>query len=99
MTTPDDARAMFSTMVNQIPPTMTGTVAVLSNTAGLGSVRGADGQIDLEELTKLINGVRATLLFSVVEVENRLEKLEGRPGISDGVLESIMIEFGALGGR
>lgn len=97
MSTPDEVRDMLAVLLNQIPPTMLATQAVLTGNAGLGSIRSEGGEVVLEDLAKLVNGLRATLLVSVIEIDNRLERLEGRPGISDGLLDHILGEFG-LGG-
>jgi hypothetical protein len=98
MVTPDDARASFHAMLNQIPPTMAATQAALLTASTLKSVKGEDGEVSLEKLTKLVNQLAATVTVCVVELDNRIERLEGRPGISSDMLEAMLTEFG-LGGR
>ena len=84
---------MFQAMLNQIPDTMPLSQIVLTSLAGLTSVKGEDGDISLEKLQRA--QAKQNSLFSncVLILENRVERLEGRPGIPDDLLEAIMSEF------
>jgi hypothetical protein len=96
MTTPDEARAMFEAMLNQIPDTMLVSQLVLTNLATLSSVRepqSAGGEISLEKLHAMLGAQKAVFANCLIILENRLERLEGRPGIPDDRLEAIMTEF------
>jgi hypothetical protein len=101
MTTPDDARAMYRAMLNQIPETMLASQLVLTNLATLGSVRepeSAGGDISLQALHQMLVKQKAVFSLCLIILENRLERLEGRPGIPDDRLQAIMSEFRDLGG-
>jgi hypothetical protein len=93
VTTPDDVRAAYAAMINQIPPTMESSIGVLSMLSSLGPVKGADGQISVEKLQAIMARVAATLTFCVLTLDNKVERLEGRPGIPDDSLEAIRREF------
>lgn len=95
--TPEDAAAMFRAMLNQIPDTMLATQLVLANLATLKSVKGEDGEISLKELHEMLVVQKAVFAQCLVILENRLERLDGRPGVPDDALLAMMSEFG-LGG-
>lgn len=94
MPTPDDVRGSIAAMLNQIPDTMVASHGVLWTMANMGSVRGEDGEICLEEVAQLVNKLAATLVVTVIELDNRIERLAGRPGISDDMMLAIQSEFG-----
>jgi hypothetical protein len=99
--TPDDARAMYRAILNQIPETMLVSQLVFTNLATLGSVRepeNAGGGISLEALHQMVMKQKAVFSYCFIILENRIERLEGRPGIPDNRLEAIMSEFFGLGG-
>lgn len=91
--TPEDARNTFAALLNHVPPTMPATQSVLQLLLALRSVRQNDGDVSLEELTKLIGKVAATVAVAVATVEQRLEETDGRPGIGDSTWEAILTEF------
>lgn len=95
MSNPDDVRAMFRILLNQIPDTMTVTHSALELFASLESVRpkGAVEDIDIEALHQLVAKLQSTTCISLIELENRVERLSGRDGISDDLLGAVMSEF------
>ncbi|QIV83044.1 hypothetical protein [Mycolicibacterium frederiksbergense] len=94
MSTPDDARAGFQALLNQIPDTMpVSYTAIDSLTEIMRSTRGDDGNVSVEEVQKFANGVLAMLLTSVVELENRMERIDGRAGVPPGFIGNILSEF------
>jgi hypothetical protein len=95
VTTPDDIRAGYRAMLNQIPATMVATQGILMNLATLGSVRpkGSSTDISTKALHKMLVEQKAVFSVCIMGLENRIERLEGRPGIPDDRLEAIMSEF------
>lgn len=97
MTTPDDGRAMFAAMLNQIPDTMVVSQLVLTNLATLKSVRtdpqSADSEISLEKLHHMLVVQKAVFSQCLIILENRFERFDGRPGIGDDIFNAIMSEF------
>ncbi|TDK87554.1 hypothetical protein EUA02_26885 [Mycobacterium paragordonae] len=102
--TPDDARGMFSAWFNQIPDTMVASQAILQRFLALRPVGGDDGDQGGKEvdrflsLHKLVTEWIATTAVNTITLENRIERLEGRPGIPDDSLDAIMSEFRGMGG-
>jgi hypothetical protein len=88
MTTPDDARNALRAMLNQIPDTMAASHIVLNELAALGSVRGDDGDISVEKLHKIVGRWMAAMTACITTLENRVQRLEGRPGIGDDMIDS-----------
>lgn len=93
MVTASDGRDALSAVLNQIPPTMEATRAFLGKTVSLGSVTDESGNVDLHKQQEVINGVIAAALVSIVLLENRVEVLEGRPGVSTDALTAVFSEF------
>jgi hypothetical protein len=96
MPTPDEVRAAYRAMLNQVPTTMVPTHTMLSMIGSMGSVKGDDGEINVEKLRQLVTKLAATVSECILILDNQVERLEGRPGIPDDSLQAIMSEF--LGG-
>lgn len=94
----EDARDSVTAMSNQIPPTMSATQAVLSLFATCNDLKGEDGKVSVDKLARMVVQAAATQLITVIELENRLERSEGRPGVSDQMIVAIFNEFATLGG-
>lgn len=77
---------------------MTATHSVLYLLESLRSVRGDEGDISIEKLHQVVSKFAATFSICFQTLENRIERLEGRPGINDSTWEAIMVEFGLLSG-
>ncbi|MAS06199.1 MAG: hypothetical protein CL534_16165 [Ahrensia sp.] len=96
MSDPDNVRAGFRTLLNQLPETMPLSYAVIDELGvNLESVRGDSGSVDPELIQKFANRIAGLLLASVVQLENRIEKLEGRQGVPDGFIGAVLSEFRA----
>ncbi len=91
----EDARMMFKSLANQIPDTMQVTQSILMAFADLKSVRpkGSPDDISVEALHDLVALQLAVFGNALITIDNRLEKLEGRPGVPDDRLDAIMSEF------
>ncbi|UXA09641.1 hypothetical protein KXD96_28195 (plasmid) [Mycobacterium sp. SMC-2] len=96
--TPDEARQGMRALLNHVPETMPATHSVLYLLESLRSVRGDEGDISIEKLHQVVSKFAATFSICVQTLENRIERLEGRPGINDSTWEAIMVEFGLLSG-
>lgn len=94
---PDDARQGVRSLLNHVPETMPATHSTLQTLASLSSVRGDDGEISVEKLHQVVSKFAATFSVCIITLENRIERLEGRPGLPDSTWEGILGEFG-LGG-
>jgi hypothetical protein len=97
MPTSDDARDAMSAILNQIPPTMEATQVALNYFAALVSVRDDTTEAGLKKLDQLLAKLVPTFTACITTLENRLERLEGRPGVSLDALRNIMSEFTAGG--
>lgn len=93
MGTTDDVRAGLRAVLNQIPDTMLATQVVVEELATLGSVRGDDGEVSVEKVREFTAKVAAVLVSSVFALDNRLERMEGRPGLPEGFIGQILSEF------
>jgi hypothetical protein len=93
MNKPDDIKAGFNAILNQIPGTMEASIGVMSTLSRIGSVKGEDGEIDLGKLQQLVNKLLALTTFGLITLDNKAERLAGRPGIPDDLIETIMSEF------
>ena len=96
MSTPENARAGIQALLNQIPDSMHVSITAIDSLSEImRSTRGDDGNVSVEELQKFANGIFAVLLTSVVELENRLERVAGRDGVPSGFIGNILSEFRA----
>ncbi|GJN97843.1 hypothetical protein NJB1907f44_21600 [Mycobacterium marinum] len=93
MMTPDDARTGIQAMLNQIPPTMEASHAVLNNLGSLGSVVEEDQGISIEKLQQVVSKWVATTIACIISLENRIERAAGRPGVPEDTLDAIITEF------
>lgn len=92
MSNTGDTRAMFSALLNHIPATMQATRAVLAaTTAGLGEDALPPG---IEKVVRELGRQVSALNVSVLILENRLERLDGREGLPEEAMVAIMSEFG-----
>ena len=85
-----DERSMFAALLNHIPATMQATRVVLSTTvkdSGKVLLPGADQVV--YELTRHVSALNA----SVIILEDRLEKSEGRAGLPETAFLAILKEF------
>lgn len=96
--TPDEAREMFSAMLNQIPDTMPSSQAAFERFLTLSPVCEDDVKHRLDQLHSIVTEWVAVLTVNTIALENRIERLEGRPGIPDESLDAIMSEFRGVGG-
>lgn len=93
MPTPDDARASLEAVLNHLPPTMEASRQVVAQTLGLRMVS-QDGRDEGPATQReVLNSLVTTLLVSVVVLESRIERLEGRSGIDARQLAAMMSEF------
>ncbi|RFZ08121.1 hypothetical protein MML61_10230 [Mycobacterium marinum] len=93
MMTPDDARTGIQAILNQIPTTMEASRTVVYNLGAMGSLIGDDQRISVEKLQQAVSRWAATTIACTVSLENRIERLEGRPGVPDETIDAIMSEF------
>ena len=87
MTSRDDAREAARAMINQIPDTMEATRTALSLVGNL------DDAPPPERFARLV-GVLAMCVF---HLDNRIEHLEGRPGVEPEQLMTLLSEFFGTG--
>ncbi|WP_273734736.1 hypothetical protein [Mycolicibacterium septicum] len=85
---PDDARNAANAVLNQIPATMDATRTALEFFTDVTA--GRMGKLDDQALRLM-----AVLIDCVLRLDNRLEALEGRPGVPKEKLEQLFREFGA----
>lgn len=93
MTKDDDARGMLRAIMNQLPDTMEASLVVVDQLAKAKSVLGADQNISVEKLHDLVTTWQALTADCIIMLDNKIERLAGRPGIADDALRSIMTEF------
>jgi hypothetical protein len=71
-------------LLNQIPGTMPVTRDVI-----VAALADGEGNRGVEKIAKVVTA----LIEGLVTVENRLERLEGRPGIPAELFKAVMSEF------
>lgn len=86
MPSAEDARNSMAAAINRIPETMEATRHALGAVVGL---RRGIGRPDAHTLQVLV-----TLAVCVCQLDNRIERLEGRPGVPLEHLISLLREFG-----
>ena len=93
--TADNTADYGSVLLNHIPHTMEATRLVLSTTASMGVEEPRPGIIQEPDkhIHELIRQTTA-LVMAVIGLEDRLERLEGRPGLPHETLVAIAKEFG-----
>lgn len=91
----DNTADYGSALLNHIPQTMEATRLVLSTTASMGIEKPPPGLIQEADkhIHELIRQTKA-LALAVIGLEDRLEHLEGRPGLPHQTLMAIASEFG-----
>ncbi|ORV86731.1 hypothetical protein AWC11_17030 [Mycobacterium interjectum] len=80
-------------LMNQIPHTMEASLVVLNQLATTSGAAGADQQLTLENLNEVVVNLKALLADCVITLDNKIEQLAGRPGISDELVPAILLEF------
>lgn len=85
---PDDARNAVNAVINQIPASMEATRTALEFLASI--THGSMGKPNNEALK-----VFSVLTSCVLQLDNRIERLEGRPGVPPEQLVSLFQEFDA----
>lgn len=98
MSNPEEVGAMFRAMLNQIPDTMPSSQAVFERFLALSPVREDDVKQRLDQLHGIVTEWVSVLAVNTIALENRIERLEGRPGIPEDSLDAIMSEFRGVGG-
>lgn len=85
-------------LLNHVPETMDATRTALGVLAALRSDAEDDKvEVSLKELREVVSKFAATFTICIVTLENEIEALHGRPGLTDSTWHGIMGEFG-LGG-
>ncbi|SIE20238.1 hypothetical protein [Mycobacteroides abscessus] len=80
----------FKALLNQVPPTMQGTIHVLT---GLGaSVAASKGKVP--EFFEILRPLLMGLVAGIVMIENETERLQERPGFPWERFAALLSEFG-----
>jgi hypothetical protein len=103
VTTPeDDARAGFDALANKIPLTMEASIVALHQFVEVSSAMKRAGfsrdpveenAMAFQNLFETVSAWMRVTLDCIITLDNRIERLEGRPGLPDGAITRIMSEF------
>ncbi|MCV7101542.1 hypothetical protein [Mycobacterium palustre] len=89
----DDGSPGIRALINQIPHTMLASHVILNQLASTSGVAGEDQQLTLENLNAVVVNLKALLADCVITLDDKIEKLAGRPGIPDGLIAAVLSEF------
>lgn len=87
---PDGLPDEFKALLNQVPPTMQATRDVLFGMGTSVEASKKDAAQVFENLRPLLVG----LASGILSLDNKLEQLDGRPGIAWGNIDTLLSEFG-----
>jgi hypothetical protein len=87
--TADDFRDASRSLLNQVPETMPASRSTLHLFSSISATRESTS----EKVNQYLASLTATFGVCIIELENRLEQLEGRPGLPDSTWQAIISEF------